>query len=60
MSVYSNLWRKVCQGGFLFRATGILVVQLAKNVIGAGRVVAIAGSDEKCDYLKEIGADAAV
>lgn len=37
-----------------------MVVQYAKNVISAGKVVAIAGSKEKCEWLKTIGADIAV
>lgn len=41
-------------------AVGNMVVQYAKNVISAGKVVAIAGSKEKCEWLKTIGADIAV
>lgn len=41
-------------------ATGSIVVQLAKHVFKASKVVGIAGSAEKCAWLKEIGADAAV
>ena len=41
-------------------AVGSLAVQIAKN-LGAGRVVGIAGSDEKCRTLEqELGADATV
>ncbi len=41
-------------------AVGSLAVQMAKN-LGAGRVVAIAGSDAKCRWLTdELGADVAV
>ena len=36
------------------------MVQYAKKVIGVSRVVGIAGSQEKCDWLQKIGADAAV
>lgn len=41
-------------------AVGNIVVQYAKHVIGASRVIAIAGSDDKCQWLKEIGADVAL
>jgi len=41
-------------------AVGFVAVQLAKHVIGASKVIAIAGSDEKCQWLREIGADVAV
>ncbi len=39
-------------------ATGSVVVQLAKNF--GCRVVAVAGADDKCQWLKEIGADVAI
>ena len=42
------------------RAVGNVAVQLAKNIFGVKRVVAIAGTDEKCRWLKSIGADEAV
>ncbi|KAL1408798.1 quinone oxidoreductase [Vanrija albida] len=41
-------------------AVGQVVVQLAKNVKGAKRVIGIAGDPDKVAYLKSIGADAAV
>ncbi|KAF9078815.1 NAD(P)-binding protein [Rhodocollybia butyracea] len=41
-------------------ATGNVAVQLAKNVFKASKVIAIAGSDEKCEWLKKIGADVAL
>jgi len=41
-------------------ATGNVVVQLAKHVYKASKVIAIAGSDEKCEWLKKIGADVAL
>lgn len=41
-------------------AVGSCVVQLAKNVIGAKRVVGIAGGKEKCDWVKTLGADACI
>ena len=37
-------------------ATGSAVCQIAKHVVGA-RVLAIAGSEEKCKWLKELGCD---
>ncbi|HEV7737989.1 MAG TPA: zinc-binding dehydrogenase [Chlamydiales bacterium] len=36
------------------------MVQLAKNVMGAKKVVAIVGSDEKAEWIKGLGADVAV
>ncbi|TXT10606.1 hypothetical protein VHUM_02111 [Vanrija humicola] len=41
-------------------AVGQVVVQLAKNVKGAKKVIGIAGGPDKVAYLKSIGADAAV
>lgn len=41
-------------------ATGNVAVQYAKKVLGAQRVIAIAGSEEKCRWLESIGADSAV
>ncbi|KAG1751880.1 hypothetical protein EDB19DRAFT_2000835 [Suillus lakei] len=41
-------------------AVGNIVVQYAKNVIKAKTVIAIAGSEKKCKWLKEIGADIAL
>ncbi|EJD02364.1 NAD-binding protein [Fomitiporia mediterranea MF3/22] len=41
-------------------AVGNVAVQYAKKVLGVKRVVAIAGSDEKCQWLKSIGADEAI
>ncbi|KAJ3715054.1 hypothetical protein C8R42DRAFT_228117 [Lentinula raphanica] len=41
-------------------ATGNVAVQLAKHVFKASKVIAIAGSDEKCQWLKKIGADHAL
>ncbi|KAI5844895.1 hypothetical protein BZA05DRAFT_342633 [Tricharina praecox] len=35
-------------------ATGSTVVQLAKNVLGIERVIALAGSDEKCRFCREV------
>ncbi|KAL5507201.1 QOR1_2 [Sanghuangporus vaninii] len=41
-------------------ALGCLAVQYAKKVLSVKRVVAIAGTDEKCEWVKSIGADEAV
>ncbi|KIJ49097.1 hypothetical protein M422DRAFT_161700 [Sphaerobolus stellatus SS14] len=41
-------------------AIGNVVVQLAKNVFAAKKVIAIVGSDEKAKYIKSVGADIAV
>lgn len=38
-------------------ATGSMVVQLAKNVLKAKKVIAICGSDDKCNWVKSLGAD---
>ncbi|KAG7194881.1 uncharacterized protein KQ657_003989 [Scheffersomyces spartinae] len=38
-------------------ATGSMVVQLAKNVFKAKKVIAICGSDDKCKWVKSLGAD---
>lgn len=38
-------------------ATGSMVVQIAKHMIGASYVVGIAGSDEKCRWVESLGAD---
>jgi NADPH-dependent curcumin reductase CurA len=41
-------------------ATGSMAVQIAKKIVGAKRVVGIAGSDEKCRWVEELGADKCV
>lgn len=42
-------------------AVGSIAIQLAKHVVGAKRVVGIAGGQEKCDWVvKHLGADACV
>ncbi|KAL8727463.1 MAG: hypothetical protein Q9166_006051 [cf. Caloplaca sp. 2 TL-2023] len=42
-------------------ATGSMVVQIAKHVVGCKRVIGIAGGEEKCKWVKEhLGADACV
>ncbi|KAK5946049.1 quinone oxidoreductase [Knufia obscura] len=38
-------------------ATGSMVVQIAKHIVGASYVVGIAGSDEKCKWVEGLGAD---
>lgn len=38
-------------------AIGSLVVQLAKKVYGAARVIGIAGGKAKCEWVKTLGAD---
>ncbi|KAK4545713.1 hypothetical protein LTR36_002667 [Oleoguttula mirabilis] len=38
-------------------ATGNMVVQIAKNIIGCKKVIGIAGSDEKCKWVESLGAD---
>ena len=35
-------------------ATGTIVCQLARNVLGIERIVGIAGSEEKCDFLRNV------
>ncbi|EJD02817.1 NAD-binding protein [Fomitiporia mediterranea MF3/22] len=41
-------------------AVGNVALQFAKKVIGVKRVIGIAGTDEKCKWLKSVGADEAV
>lgn len=38
-------------------ATGSMVVQVAKHLVGAKKVIGFAGSDEKCKWVELIGAD---
>ncbi|KIV87173.1 hypothetical protein PV11_02738 [Exophiala sideris] len=38
-------------------ATGSMVVQIAKNIVGASNVIGIAGSDSKCRWVESLGAD---
>ncbi|GME28460.1 alcohol dehydrogenase [Neofusicoccum parvum] len=38
-------------------ATGSMVVQIAKKLIGCKTVIGIAGSDAKCEWVKSLGAD---
>jgi NADPH-dependent curcumin reductase CurA len=41
-------------------ATGSMVVQLAKHVIGCKRVIGIAGGPQKCKWVESLGADVCV
>ncbi|ODV64918.1 NAD(P)-binding protein [Hyphopichia burtonii NRRL Y-1933] len=41
-------------------ATGSMVVQIAKHLLKAGKVIGITGSPEKANYVKSLGADLAV
>ena len=41
-------------------ATGSMVVQIAKKMIGCKKVVGIAGSDDKCKWVESLGADVCV
>ncbi|KAI5370488.1 Putative GroES-like superfamily, alcohol dehydrogenase-like, NAD(P)-binding domain superfamily [Septoria linicola] len=38
-------------------ATGSMAVQIAKKILGAKKVIGIAGTDEKCRWVEKIGAD---
>lgn len=38
-------------------ATGSMVVQIAKKMLGCKKVVGIAGSDDKCRWAESLGAD---
>ncbi|KIW99122.1 uncharacterized protein Z519_00785 [Cladophialophora bantiana CBS 173.52] len=38
-------------------ATGSMVVQIAKNIVGCSEVIGIAGSDAKCRWVESLGAD---
>ena len=38
-------------------ATGSMAVQISKKIIGAKKVIGIAGTDEKCRWVEKIGAD---
>lgn len=41
-------------------ATGSVVVQIAKNLLGASKVIGISGSSEKCQWVEKLGADICV
>lgn len=38
-------------------ATGSMAVRIAKHLIGAGKVIGLAGTDEKCRWVEKLGAD---
>lgn len=38
-------------------ATGSMVVQIAKNMLGCKRVIGLAGTDDKCKWVESLGAD---
>ena len=38
-------------------ATGSMVVQIAKKILGCKRVIGIAGNNEKCKWVESLGAD---
>ncbi|KAI9376634.1 hypothetical protein BJX61DRAFT_256682 [Aspergillus egyptiacus] len=41
-------------------ATGSMVVQIAKKIIGCKRVIGIAGTDDKCRWVEKLGADVCI
>lgn len=41
-------------------ATGSMVVQIAKQIVGCKRVIGIAGGEKKCAWVKSLGADECV
>lgn len=41
-------------------ATGSMVVQVAKHIVGAKRVIGIAGGEKKCRWVESLGADVCV
>lgn len=41
-------------------ATGSLAIQIAKHVFKASKIIAITGSDDKCEFVKTLGADIAI
>lgn len=41
-------------------ATGSMAVQIARHVVGAKRVIGIAGGDKKCRWVESLGADICV
>ena len=41
-------------------ATGSMVVQIAKHIVGCKRVIGIAGGPEKCRWVESLGADVCV
>jgi NADPH-dependent curcumin reductase CurA len=41
-------------------ATGSMVVQIAKHIVGAKKIIGLAGTDEKCRWVESIGADVCI
>ncbi|KAF2638509.1 NAD(P)-binding protein [Massarina eburnea CBS 473.64] len=41
-------------------ATGSMVVQIAKHLVGAKRVIGIAGGEKKCRWVESLGADVCI
>ncbi|MCJ1465449.1 hypothetical protein MMC07_004067 [Pseudocyphellaria aurata] len=41
-------------------ATGSMVVQIAKKMLGCKRVIGMAGTDEKCQWVESLGADVCI
>lgn len=41
-------------------ATGSMVVQIAKKILGCKKVIGIAGTDEKCRWVESLGADVCI
>ncbi|KAL4876326.1 hypothetical protein BJY04DRAFT_231665 [Aspergillus karnatakaensis] len=41
-------------------AVGSIAVQIARGILGAKRVIGIAGSDEKCRWVEKLGADVCI
>jgi NADPH-dependent curcumin reductase CurA len=38
-------------------ATGQMVVQIAKHIVGCSKIIGLAGTDEKCRWVESLGAD---
>lgn len=38
-------------------ATGSMVVQIAKHIVGCSKIIGLAGSDDKCRWVESLGAD---
>lgn len=34
-----------------------MVIQIARNIVGARKIIGIAGTDEKCRWVESLGAD---
>ena len=66
MTVWANVFQRcqlqpgetfLCQGGT--SGIGVMAIQMARH-IGAGEVLTTAGSDEKCQVARDLGADLAI